>query len=1183
MPALSASFQSPDALAVDAAGNILVGDNGQSYAVSVVAESAAAAYGISPWAAGDVYTLSGGSGATSTTPSGNASAFEVPPVDSVGYAGSGELYVAAYNATAGSSAAALYELTDAPVPGTLSQGAPTTGSCTVGGAYSGQLNVADSVGAPAFTTTSYSPGISVSASGAISSACSTTGTFVVSGTAKDILGNGGSWTFTLTVSGVITQTGPAPGLTSAGPAVITTAETYSGQLAVSGNSGAVSYSVTSCTYNGTVEGSCPVSVSARGAISTTAGTLAAGSYVVGGTDSDPATDAGTWAFYLTVNGVTGLSCSPGSEGVVAGTAYSGQLTCAGAVGATSFTTTATDSHVAVSATGAIAAPATDPLGSYTASGSFTDSLGDSGSWAFTLIVTVAGSAPTVASVSPNDGPPAGGAVVTITGTGFVPGATDVNFEVPPGGGFTWPTCPPDCPAQGGRSPSVTVINSGLMVAVTPPESALEYPGSDGILFVIVTTPSGTTTASPASEYTYIPEVGGTLAQTGPTPGLNTASPASVTTAQAYASQLAVSGSSGTVSYTVSSCSFNSSVTLPCPIAVSTSGAISAAANSLPSGNYGVQGNDSDTAGDTGTWSLYLTVNAVTDLTCVPTSANVPAGTAFSGTLTCPGSVGVLSVATTTTDSHLAVSATGAISSAATDLVGSYSVAGTFTDALGNGGLWGFTLNVTSNLLACTPTSVSVAANTVTLYSGQLVCTGGVGTDGFTTSTTSPYLSVSPAGALSEHGTPAVGQYSVSGTVTDTLGDSSSWSFTLDVTAGPIACSPSPAGTWSTTANGPLVAPGEFELACTGVVGDDVFSVTSANAYLNISSSGAVSMVAYAPVGQYSVSGTVTDSLGDTGNWSATLKVSPGTVSLQPVSADVAIGVPMAAAQLEFTGGIGAVSCAPTATTYLSVSVSCAVTETGSPAAGTYNISGTSTDSLGDTGTWAFSLTVAQPVAVGSPASYQTTRDLFGAGTPSSPIAVVAPGVTSGGVPASPAWCANGVSFATGSPAPNGSAQAVAALTAQETAATGEQGCYSVAMSSVVPQASSSPNLQYYAYALDATSVVVGTAATAYLAPGTPAQLTLQEIRGIYTCAPGYTNWDTVQVGSTAAGVRIYGGNAPIYRFWPQPGSAEAVEMQDMLGSLSSGQATGAPFRPHHGGLQPRPRRHGLGLQQQYLQ
>ena len=122
MPALSASFQSPDALAVDAAGNILVGDNGQSYAVSVVAESAAAAYGISPWAAGDVYTLSGGSGATSTTPSGNASAFEVPPVDSVGYAGSGELYVAAYNITAGNSAASLYELTGAPV---LNLAAPT--------------------------------------------------------------------------------------------------------------------------------------------------------------------------------------------------------------------------------------------------------------------------------------------------------------------------------------------------------------------------------------------------------------------------------------------------------------------------------------------------------------------------------------------------------------------------------------------------------------------------------------------------------------------------------------------------------------------------------------------------------------------------------------------------------------------------------------------------------------------------------------------------------------------------------------------------------------------------------------------------------------------------------------------------------------------------------------------------
>lgn len=74
--------------------------------------------------------------------------------------------------------------------------------------------------------------------------------------------------------------------------------------------------------------------------------------------------------------------------------------------------------------------------------------------------------PTVASLSPNAGPTAGGTLVTITGTGFIAGAT-VAF------GATAAT-------------NVTVVSATQITVVDPPESA-------GTVAVTVTTAGGTST------------------------------------------------------------------------------------------------------------------------------------------------------------------------------------------------------------------------------------------------------------------------------------------------------------------------------------------------------------------------------------------------------------------------------------------------------------------------------------------------------------------------------------------------------------------------------------------------------------------------------------------------------------------------------------------------------------------
>ena len=208
-------------------------------------------------------------------------------------------------------------------------------------------------------------------------------------------------------------------------------------------------------------------------------------------------------------------------------------------------------------------------------------------------------------------------------------------------------------------------------------------------------------------------------------------------------------------------------------------------------------------------------------------------------------------------------------------------------------------------------------------------------------------------------------------------------------------------------------------------------------------------------------------------------------------------------------------------------------------------------------------------AVGGLASDQLMTDLFANSQVSPPLDVVPAGATSGVAVSDPYWCDPGLAFSASNPAPGTDAQGTSSLSAEETEAASEQ-CYDIAMTSSPPPTSGVPGLAYYAYALDATSVLVGSAATAFLPPGTAPQLTLQQLVGIYSCAPGFTNWDTVKVGISPTGTPIYGANAPIYRFWPEAGSAAQVMMQEMLSSLATGDSGSGVFDPTTGAYNPGP-------------
>jgi len=109
-----------------------------------------------------------------------------------------------------------------------------------------------------------------------------------------------------------------------------------------------------------------------------------------------------------------------------------------------------------------------------------------------------GTAPTIGTINPNNGPTTGGTGVTITGTGFTPGATVVIGGTPATG--------------------VTVVNPTTITANTPP-------GTVGPANVTVTNPNGQSTILP-NGFTYTatatggaaPTVGTITPNSGPTTG-----------------------------------------------------------------------------------------------------------------------------------------------------------------------------------------------------------------------------------------------------------------------------------------------------------------------------------------------------------------------------------------------------------------------------------------------------------------------------------------------------------------------------------------------------------------------------------------------------------------------------------------------------------------------------------------
>jgi hypothetical protein len=99
--------------------------------------------------------------------------------------------------------------------------------------------------------------------------------------------------------------------------------------------------------------------------------------------------------------------------------------------------------------------------------------------------------PTVSGVAPNSGPATGGTAVTITGSGFT-NATAVSFGGVPAASFS-------------------IGSDGVIAAQAPP-------GTGGTFDVTVTSPGGTSSASPSDQFSYTPVVSAVEPGDGPAVG-----------------------------------------------------------------------------------------------------------------------------------------------------------------------------------------------------------------------------------------------------------------------------------------------------------------------------------------------------------------------------------------------------------------------------------------------------------------------------------------------------------------------------------------------------------------------------------------------------------------------------------------------------------------------------------------
>jgi hypothetical protein len=412
----------------------------------------------------------------------------------------------------------------------------------------------------------------------------------------------------------------------------------------------------------------------------------------------------------------------------------------------------------------------------------------------------------------------------------------------------------------------------------------------------------------------------------------------------YAAQIGVTGGNGGP-YT-----FSAAGGLPPGLQVSNSGQVQGTPTAPGPFSFGVTASDS--ANNSASATISITIVAAPLVITTGALSNVQAGSSFGIAFTATGGVPPLVFSLSgTAPPGASLSSNGTLSGTATT-VGSYSFSVTVTDSVKSTASKGFTLVVTPAPLTIATASLPNGQAGVA-YAGQFAAAGG----------TPPYtwsgsagggLSVSSSGAVS--GTPpAVGTFTVTVTVTDSLGVKASGSFSVTVNPSSLAV------TTSSLPNGALTSAYSASLSATGGTPPYTWSASGLPAGITASSSGTLSGTPTSP-GPFTVTVTVKDSAGVSASASLGLTILPAPLKITTT------GISPPTLGASFSVAFGATGGAPPYTWSATglptgVTINSTGTLSGTPAAvGASPITVTVTDSNGLTASETLNLTVGLPAA-----------------------------------------------------------------------------------------------------------------------------------------------------------------------------------------------------------------------------
>ena len=669
-------------------------------------------------------------------------------------------------------------------------------------------------------------------------------------------------------------------------------------------------------------GSLPTGLSLNASSGAIAGTSSAvGTYNFTITATDTVTSTAAQAYSIVVNPT--ITVNPASlPATTAGIAYSQSVSTTGGTGAMTYSVSAGSLPAGLSlsaATGAI-------TGTPSASGTFnftitaTDTVGATGSRAYTL--TVNGSL----AVTPASLPAAtiGSAYSqSVTSTG---GTGTVTLSL-----------------SAGSLPAGLSFNAATgAISGTPTASG-------SFNFTIMATDSLGATGSTAYSFTV-----NTVTLT-----VNPVSLPNWTQGVAYSQTITASGGTGSTTYSASGA-------LPIGLSLnSSSGAITGTPSALGTFNFTITVTDS--LGSTGARAYGVTINPALSISPVSLPATTQ-GVAYSQLVTASGGTGAPSYSVSA--GALPTGLTLNVASGA--ITGTSSASGTFNFTIAATDTVGATASHAYSVIVNAPLTVnpaSLPAPTVgTAYSQSISVTGGTGASTFAVTAGSfPTGLVLNATTGAITGTPtSAATFNFTITATDTLGATGAHAYSVTVSpAAALSIAPAslPATTRSLVYSQTVIASGgtaPYTYALTiGSLPTGLSLNTSTGAITGTSS----------VAGSFSFTITATDSFGATGSRAYTVVVNT-PVAVNPGSLPATTqGVPYSQS-VTSTGGTGAVTFAVTVgslPTGLSLNAASGAIAGTPSAAGAFNFTVTGTDSLGATGSQAYSIAINAPLTV-NPAS-----------------------------------------------------------------------------------------------------------------------------------------------------------------------------------------------------------------------